>query len=242
MPIISAAEFSRLAGVSKVAVSKAPPTKIHKEPDGKIDTDHPVNAVYLAEHTGRAAPPAAQDTPAPKRTSKKEAAPDPEDAAFQKAVRTRQAKTERQQVLSDAKNGMDELSPQERKAVQADVKKTILDLMGDTVNLDREKKVADIALKKVLEKNHAFKLAKAKGEVISRDEFKRTAMAWNAALSQNVMRVPRRAIARLWAMARVGYAPIDGHGQTDSRDGEIYLEKELSKAVGRALEGVAGAK
>lgn len=223
MPIVSAAEFSRMARVSKVAVSKAPPTTVFKNSDGKIDTDHPVNAVYLARHTGRAELVSAP-VPKPKRQGPKK--PDPEDLAFQKEVRTGQVKKAAKDQI--ATTDSEDLSPAERKAVA----KTIADLMGDTVNLDREKKVADIALKKVLEKNHAFKLAKSKGEVITREEFRRIAEGWNASLGQNVMRVPRRVMSRLWAMAKAG---------DDARAGELMLERELSKAVGRALEGVAGA-
>lgn len=238
---VTAAAFARLCGVSKVAVSKAPPTKIHKEPDGSIELDNPVNAVYLAMHTGAA-------TLAPKLAKvgkvRPAAKPDAEDAEFQKAVQKRRSKEllpgevggDRLQRLSkvariDAMtSGMDDLSPEERKAVQADVKQTIMDLMGETVNLDKKKKEVDIALKITLEKNHAFKLAKAKGEVIDRAEFRRVAETWNASLGQNVMRVPRRVMSRLWAMAKAG---------DDARDGELMLERELSKAVGRALEGVA---
>ena len=46
-----------MAGVSKAAISKAPESKIKKMPDGKIDTDHPINVIYLAEHGANKKPP-----------------------------------------------------------------------------------------------------------------------------------------------------------------------------------------
>lgn len=230
MNIIPASKFAELAKVSRAAISKAPPSKIHKEPDGKIDTDHPINAMYLAEH-GHANPPkvtAPKKSPAkakPEAPPKKpDRVPDAEDAAFQKEATRRLAKREAKAAGADP---IDDLGPAERKAVA----KTIADLMGDTVNLDREKKVADIALKKVLEAKHAFALAKAKGLVIDKEVVRQTASAWNASLGQNVMRVPKRTISRLWALARSG---------AELREGELMLERELSKAVSRALEGVAG--
>lgn len=215
---VTAAAFARLCGVSKVAVSKAPPNKIHKEPDGSIDTDNPINAVYLATHTGA-------KTPAPKtQKTRPVAKPDPEAQALTKAVLTAQSKRQAKKLEPE-----DDLSPQEKRE-QAKLKKTLDNLMGETIDLDKKKKLVDIALKTILEKNHAFKLAKAKGEVIDRAEFRRVAETWNASLGQNVMRVPRRVMSRLWAMAKAG---------DDARDGELMLERELSKAVGRALEGVA---
>lgn len=220
---VTAAAFARLCGVSKVAVSKAPPTKIHKEPDGSIELDNPVNAVYLAMHTGAA-------TPVVKVVKIRPAAkPDAEDTEFQKAVRVRQVKKAARDQIKATDAGADDLSPQEKRE-QAKLKKTLDNLMGETIDLDKKKKLVDIALKTILEKNHAFKLAKAKGEVIDRAEFRRVAETWNASLGQNVMRVPRRVMSRLWAMAKAG---------DDARDGELMLERELSKAVGRALEGVA---
>lgn len=187
--VVSAAEFARLAKVSKVAVSKAPPLKIHKEPDGKIDTDNPINAKYLAEHTGATTPP---KTKAPRYVEPKADAPLP--------------------TSEDA------------------LKKTIADLMGESVDLDRQKKVADIALKVTTEKVKALDLAKRKGEILDRAIFQRVASDWDEKLNQNVMRVPRRVISRLWSMAKAGDEP---------RKGEDFLERELSKAVTRALEGVA---
>jgi hypothetical protein len=223
---VTAAAFARLCGVSKVAVSKAPPTKIHKEPDGSIELDNPVNAIYLAMHTGAA-------TPAPKVVKvgkvRPAAKPDAEDAEFQKSVLVRQVKKAARDQIKATDAGADDLSPQEKRE-QAKLKKTLDNLMGETIDLDKKKKLVDIALKTILEKNHAFKLAKAKGEVIDRAEFRRVAEIWNASLGQNVMRVPRRVMSRLWAMAKAG---------DDARDGELMLERELSKAVGRALEGVA---
>lgn len=223
MPIIPASKFAELAKVSRAAVSKAPPSKIHKEPDGRVDTDHPLNAMYLAEHGVEKPPKATSPKPAAKvAPPKKSAAEQKEAADFTASVLKSKAKRE-----TKATEPTEDLSPAERKAVA----KTIADLMGDTVNLDREKKVADIALKKVLEAKHAFALAKAKGLVIDKEVVRQTASAWNASLGQNVMRVPKRTISRLWALARSG---------AELREGELMLERELSKAVSRALEGVAG--
>lgn len=211
MPLVTAAEFSRLASVSKVAISKAvnanPPRLIVT--NGKLDTDNPVNAAYLATSHGvggRARP----ETPRPTH-----------GAPAQKPERKPRAKKATEPATDD-----DLTTDADKERVRS----MIADLMGETADLDLKKKKVDIALKVVLEKNHAFKLAKSKGEVITRDEFRRTAEGWNAALGQNVMRVPRRVMSRLWAMAKAG---------DEMRDGELMLERELSKAVSRALEGVA---
>ncbi len=226
MPLVTAAEFSRMCKVSKVAVSKAPPSKIVKTPEGKVDILHPTNAKYLAEHTGMAHAP--KPKPMVKTAPKPKAKADTDDAAeqaqFQKAVAKRQAK---KIALPDT----EDLSPTE-KAERKKLAQDIAELMADTADLDRQKKVADIALKKAMEARHTFKLASDKKNVISREEFRRVAEGWNTQLAQTVMRVPRRVVARLWAMAKAGDEP---------RDGEAYLEKALSAAVTRALEGVTKA-
>lgn len=224
--IITAAAFARLAGVSKVAVSKAPDGKVHKEPDGKVDTLHPTNAKYLAEHTGTVHAP--KPSPPAKKTKAVDPAEAAEQAQFQKAVAKRQAK----KLARAEGHGDDDLSPED-KAAQDALRQTIADLMGETADLDIKKKRADIALKVAMEKRHSFKLAQDKGLVISREEFRRIAEGWNAQLAQSVMRVPRRVVSRMVSMVKAG---------DDARTIEAYLEKELGKAVTRALEGVHGAK
>jgi len=225
--IVSAAEFSRMAGVSKVAVSKAPALKIVKREDGKIDTGHPTNALYLAQHKDGAKP-----TPAPKPKATKTRVEDPsekaERAEFQKAVAKRQAK----KLATVEGVDLADLSPTERKNLAAMTERFKSDL-GEAANLPIEKFKADIALKKAMTLLHEFKLAQAKKNVISKEEFRRTAENWNQSLSQNVMRVPRRVIARLWSMAKSG---------ADRSAGELELEKALNVAVTRALEGVANAR
>lgn len=217
MPKLNQTEFSKLAGVSKVAISKmvnASPPRLILE-DGKLDTDNPVNAIYLAGSHGPGRKPTAKIEKA-KKVSKTE-------EKVRKAVKKHLEETD----------AIDESIDLENIEGQKKLESVISGLMGEVADLDLKKKKVDIALKIVMEKNHAFKLAKAKGEVIDREEFKRTAQAWNASLSQNVMRVPRRVMSRLWAMAKAG---------DELRSGELMLEAELSKAVSRALEGVAGAK
>lgn len=227
MPIVTAAEFSRLAGVSKPAVTKAVAAGRVVRSGSGIDTDNPVNAVYLAGSHQGAKGRGVEDpvVPAKKAAPKKAAASKP-DTELTAAVFKAQAKRQRKKeaVAED-----DDLSPSE-KAERAKLARDIAELMADTADLDRQKKVADIALKKAMEARHTFKLATDKKNVISRDEFRRVAEGWNSQLSQTVMRVPRRVVSRLWAMAKAG---------DDARAGEAYLEKALSEAVTRALSGVA---
>lgn len=228
MPRLSAAEFSRLAGVSKVAISKlvnANPPRLIVE-GGKLDTDNHVNAMYLARsHEGGRPKPATK-----KQDAKK---PDEDDAKFQAAVRKRQArKANRDQVPRNDDYTLDDMSPEERKKVQDDLKKTIEDLMADTVSLDREKKVADIALKKAMEARHTFKLAQDKKTVVPRESVRRAFALLNSSLSVNVLKSPREAVPELFAMAKAG---------ASVQDGMVALEKILGKAVSSVLEETADA-
>ena len=218
----SLASWAALCHVSKPAVTQGVRRGLlTKTPDGKIDDAVPINALYLAQHTG-----GAPSKPAPKAKSAKAKAPDPDDAKFQKAVRDRQAK----EVEVDGVDLAD-LSPAERKQLTKLAAAAKTDL-GEVATLPIEKFKADIALKKAMTQLHEFKLAQNKKNVISRDEFRRIAEAWNANLSQSVMRVPRRMSARLISMVRAG---------KDKMEIELELERALSTAVTRALEGVAGA-
>lgn len=221
--IITAAEFARLAGVSKPAVSKAPASKIYKEPDGRIDTDNPVNAVYLAEHGGKIATrvaPKATQSPAIKTQSKRN--PDPEDAAFQTAVRKRQAK----KLAEPARGGELDLSPNEREALR----QSIADIMGETANLDISKKKADIALKIAMEKRHSFKLAQDKKLVVPREDVRRAFAMMSASIESNVLKSPAHAVPTLFAMAKAG---------ASIQDGILELERILGQSVARVVEETA---
>lgn len=244
MSIVTAAEFSRLAGVSKPAVTKAVAAGRVVRSGTGIDTENPVNAMYLAgSHqgaNGRAVAPVVPEKKSPRvvdtvpgelggdrlRRLDRMARAKAPDTELTTAVFKAQAERDRKK---EAGSGDDDLSPAE-KAERAKLARDIAELMADTADLDRQKKVAEIALKKAMEARHTFKLAVDKKNVISRDEFRRVAEGWNSQLSQTVMRVPRRVVSRLWAMAKAG---------DDARSGEAYLEKALSEAVTRALSGVA---
>lgn len=212
MPIISAAEFSRLAGVSKVAVSKAPPTKIHKEPDGKIDTDHPVNAVYLAEHTGRAAPVVAAKVAPKKGSAKKVAVP-------------KAAKPKRQaEAVETDGDDLSDLTDEERHE--------LAEAMGDdmaTWTL-RDKK-ASALLKEATERKVSLGHAVRKGELIERTQFVAAVQGINKAIDDHLHRVPAKLGPVLFALAR-------REGATEL---EVIraLETDMGAAIRRATEDVA---
>lgn len=218
MPQVTAAEFSRLAGVSKVAISKlvnANPPRLIVE-GGKLDTDNPINAMYLARshEGGRQATP---KTKAPK--------PDPDDQRFQAAVRKRQAKKAQ---ATESLDGADDISDAEKKKLA----ESIQALMLDTADLDRQKKVQSIALQRAQELRHLFKLAQDKKTVVPRETVRRALALMNASITTNVLQSPRMAVPQLFAMAKAG---------ASTQEGIVALEKILGTAVSHVVEEVAGA-
>jgi hypothetical protein len=227
--IHSLAAFARLCatadkpkGVSKAAITQGVTRGLLvKTDDGKIDDQHPMNALFLARHSSNAGKPT-KPPKKPSMSAAKPTKPDPEQAEFRAAVAKRQAKK------LAAEEGMDlaDLSPAERKRLAALTAAAKSDL-GDVAQLPIEKFKADIALKKAMTQLHEFKLAERKGEVIHITQFQRAAEGWNTNLSQSVMRIPRRVSARLVAMVKAG---------ADKTAVELELEKACSAAVTRALE------
>ena len=204
MPLVTAAEFSRMAGVSKVAISKAPPTKIHKEPDGRVDTEHPLNAVYLAEHS---APPVPKATPKPKGKRQTAKKPDAEDAAFQAEVLARLAK--REKAVNGKKRKGEEDDSDEADDLEDDDIAKFLEMIkaeGGSTVLVLKKMKADIAYKEAATARYHLELETKKGNLIPRDLFVTAVQRINKAIDDHLNRQHAKTGPVVFALSRMDEA------------------------------------
>lgn len=194
MPQVSAAEFSRLAGVSKVAVSKlvnaVPPRLIVV--NGKLDTENPVNADYLASPHGRLSLPKPK---APAKKSARKKTPEPDDAELTKAVLAAQAKREKKATGGEPdadEDGIDEL--------KADLEALMKD--GGKTGLIIRKMKADVAYKEESADKLALDKEERKKNLIRRDGVVSKIQAINKAIDDHVNRQHAKTGPSIFALAR----------------------------------------
>jgi len=224
--IITAAEFARMAGVSRVAISKAPPHKVHKEPTGAVDTDHPINAAYLTEHgKGPAGAPAKQAKPAKKAQNKK---PDPEDAAFQAEVLARIAKREK----AKTKKGSAEGDDGDDEIEDDDIAKflEIIQAEGGSTVLVLKKMKADIAYKEAATARYHLELETKKGNLMPRSLFITAVQGINKAIDDHIHRTHAKTGPVVFALAR-----RDGASELEVTR---TLEVDYGNALRRAVEDI----
>lgn len=173
---ITAAEFARLCKVSRPAVSKAPPSRIVKLPDGRIDTDNPVNAVYLAEHCGNPVAPVAPAKRHKAKASKPTAKPKTEPKKIKPATTETQG--------DPLPNLDDDLDP------VAMAEWTVRD------------KRASALYKEAAERKLALDHLKKKEDLVPRPLFIAAVQGMNKAIDDHLHRLPAKLGPVLFAMAR----------------------------------------
>jgi hypothetical protein len=96
----------------------------------------------------------------------------------------------------------------------------------EAVNLDKEKKRADIFLKRAQTRRHELAEAEQKGRLVPHEIIKRKFSAFDAALKSHMRDMPRRTAARLHAIA-IAQGP---------QALEAELETEISEALRRVVD------
>lgn len=219
MAIISASEFSKLAGVSKAAISKAPDSKIKKTADGKIDTENPVNAIYLAEHNAeKKQPKPAVKKPAERKPVKPMALGKKQDAPAKKAPVKK--------IEHDELPDTEEPGPEIQETTEQGDDETIGWILQDKMWAARYKKEAT-------EKLALAKMQK-KGELIERTQFITAVQGINKAIDDHLHRLPAKLGPVLFAIAR----QEGGNELAVVRE----LEKGMGDAIRRAVDDIANLK
>jgi hypothetical protein len=208
VPIVNLADFARIAKISKPAVTKAIGSgRLIRQADGKIDTENPVNANYLAlKQKGVVILPHAQkEKPAPPE-------PPPVRAPLKPPARATVAPPA---VIDKPEDPV-------RKAA---LEKAMADGI-ESVNLDRARKKADLELKRQMAAGHAIRNSAKKGTLIEKKLVIQKFASFDAALKSNFRDMPRRVSAQIHAIAAA----------QDARAVEAYLEREIGQAIARAVE------
>lgn len=180
MPPISRADLSRLAGVSKAAVTQAVKRRaLASEADGSIDTDLPLNSAWIKAKRAPKAKPATL--------------PLAEEAKFQAAALKRHFKAaEPPAPPRDTESDADSRDEDERDTIQE-----ILEANAEKLRFVR-------ARRELAERDTAvrdLRIAKEKGQLIPRELERRKWSTFDAALKTHLRDLPRRSAARIHALS-----------------------------------------
>lgn len=218
MALLTRSQFAEAAHVSKPAVTKAVTAGHLVLADGKLDTDHPTNADFLARHFVQEAQ-RVTILPGPGKRFK-EIKPPPK----RKAAPSLHIDIGPPPSSSERREG-DTVSPPTGDKKDRDPD----DLMAkaaQSVGLDTTKKRAQISLMQSQTRRHDLYLAEKKNELVPRDLVRRRYSALDAALKTHLRDMPRRIAAQLTALAASGGRPAV----------EKALEDEISAALACILQ------
>lgn len=216
--MLSRSQFAEAAHVSKPAVTKAVTAGHLVLTDGKLDTDHPTNADFLARHFVKEAQ-RVTILPGPGNRSK-EIKPPPK----RKAAPLPHIDIGPPSSSSERRQG-DTVSPPSGKGNERDPDGLLAQAV-QSVGLDTTKKRAQISLMQSQTRRHDLYLAEKKNELIPRDLVRRKYSALDAALKTHLRDMPRRISAQVTALAASGGRPAV----------EKALEDEISAALARILQ------
>jgi len=235
MATVSKAEYARLCGVSRTAVSKC--KNLHILPNGKINTEEPPNADYMALHMS-----GDNDRvilPRPESGNYKNIkAPPGELELPSKEIKNVSRETKRKTELKEndklprvrersiiPKGDAIIAGAQDQEQNPAlDSKREVAEILAKFLeNLDVQKKKADIQLKRSQTMRHEVIIAEKKKELIPRDVVNQEIANFDAALKTNIRELARRISAQIYAVAV-------GQG---AKAVEIELEAAISDAISR---------
>ena len=210
--IVNKITFADMAGISKPCVTLSIKRgKLEENAEGYIDTDAPLNAIYLAtrRQKGKAPPVVGIRKPRPR----KPAAQPP--AAAPQPPRT---KSHPVAVKSETIDAIDLDDPELPEAPD-----------GEGVYDQLDKIAAEIRYKNIMTKRNELKFEQDKGRVIQSELIERMAAKLNNEIKSRLQDLPRRVVPRLMAMVRSG---------SDDREIQSALEREIDdglEAVSAAL-------
>jgi hypothetical protein len=176
MAIVSRAEFARMTGKTRAAVTNGVKRGyIIATADGNIDTDDPTNVLYLDRAAIENAPTSDRGTqPRKKRPKEAPPLPEPED------------------VSADTAADLDE--------IDLDHPERYINSYGD--NLEARNKAAQVLQRIAQVRAAEQKRRKEAGELIEQDLVKRWFGDLSAAMHTNLLSLPRRVVAQVVATAR----------------------------------------
>ena len=196
-----------MAGISKPCVTLSIKRgKLEENAEGYIDTDAPLNAIYLAtrRQKGKAPPVVGIRKPRPKKPKKAPAPHTPAPARI------------------DIESGLDDLNGLDGELSDLD------DLAGDDRPLDQtDKTAADIRLKNIQADLGEYKLQLNKKLVVRREHVIQFASKAKQELRMRLQDMPRRMTPRLTALVRSG---------SDDREIQALLEREIDDAFAASSE------
>jgi len=216
--MLSRSQFAEAAHVSKPAVTKAVTAGHLVLADGKLDTDNPINADFLARHYVQESK-RVTILPGPGYRSK-EIKPPPK----RKPTPSPHIDIGPPPLSSERRQG-DTVSPPARSPKTKDPDNLLAQAV-QSVGLDTTKKKAQISLMQSQTRRHDLFLSEKKGELIPRDLVRRRYSALDAALKTHLRDMPRRISAQITALATSGGRPAV----------EKALEDEISSSLARIVQ------
>jgi hypothetical protein len=205
--IVAKSAFAEMAGVDPSTISQSIRRgKIEQTADHLIDTEAPLNMIYMATRKQKGGAPAVVNF-------RKKRAPKPTPLVV----------------------GGDALRPARIREAKAAAKTTLEHLDGTDLPLDDigdedpgevydqlDKIKASVRLQTAQARRHELKFEQDKGNVLLVEIFERRAAKLNTELKTRFQDLPRRIIPRLCAMARTG---------TDDKEAQLVLEREIDDGL-----------
>lgn len=204
--IVNRITFAQMAGVTKGSVTLSVHRgKLESTPDGLIDTEAPLNMIYMATRKQKGGTP--------------------------KVVNFRKKRAPKPATLVV---GGDALRPARIREAKAAAKTTLEHLDGTDLPLDDlgdegdepydqlDKIKASVRLQTAQARRHELKFEQDKGNVLLVEIFERRAAKLNTELKTRFQDLPRRIIPRICAMARTG---------TDDKEAQLILEREIDDGL-----------
>jgi hypothetical protein len=221
--IVAKIAFADMAGVDKTTISKSIMRgKIEQTPDGLIDTEAPLNMIYMAHRKQKGGIPAVVDF-------RKKPKPKPVHAPILGADELRKVGPARNLGLVQKAKPHTNLKPLDGVDIPLDDVDVYAeydvdeDYADDGKVYDQVDKIkASVRLQTAQAKRHELTYEKDKGNVLLVEIFERRSSKLNTELKTRFQDLPRRIIPRLCAMARTG---------TDDKEAQLILEREIDDGL-----------
>jgi len=212
--IVNKTTFANMAGISQAMVTLGiKREKLVTTEDGNLDTDAPLNAIYLAKRRQKGKAPPVVGVRKPKPRAK----PLP-------VVATKPEPTHSRHPVAVRPEGIDALTLDDPDLPDAPDDEGVFDQL--------DKIAAEIRYKNIMTKRNELKFEQDKGRVIQTELIERMAAKLNNEIRSRLQDLPRRITPRLMAMARSG---------SDDREIQAALEREIDDGL-EAVSVTLGAK